>query len=285
MGLDFRLVCRDLKHVAEDLVLKLYRETACKLAGFSGFPAQSTLYPRDFCSVFPAHKLLLLNPRAIKLQTCFNNDWHAAESPFGEGGRILYSGDVVLATERLMSDDRTPSRKTTNADLKVFRDAGIRVGKVPLFVSARFGFGGDGTITFNEHLDRVGCLIMDRSNSLHLILDPAIQSVEWMGNGRWQPRETVETVACFRRICEPMDIRVHVPKTMRVPYALNLLQVHDGRVLMTSGDPDVQQVVTDIMGQENVYTTEVPIRFFPTWAYAGIHCLVSDAPEAVMKRI
>lgn len=288
MELDFRLVCRDLRDIDQDFTATLCQELGCKLAGFPGFSGRVTLYPRDFCTVFSIAKTLLVNPKGIQLQMSFKDDWHVHASPYGEGGRILHADHTALVVDRLIVEDEI-SRGTTNADFRPFRDARIRIGKVPPFVMIGFGHDGRATsVSFNDHLDRIGCLITGRDNSLHLILDPAMRSIEWTeGNGKrlWESRETQETLDLFREICCPLGIEVHMPKTMQVPYSLNLLQVPDGRVLMTSGDPDVERLVTDIVGKKKVFTTSVPIRFFPTWSYAGIRCLVSEAPEAIMKKV
>lgn len=288
MELDFRLVCRDIRDIDQGFAAILCQELGCKLAGFPAFSGREALYPRDFCTVFDAAKTLLVNPKSVRLQVSSKDDWSIHESPYGEGGRILHADHTALVGERLIVEDGL-SRSTSDADLEVLRGIGIRIGKVPPFVMTTFGYSGrTDSISFNDHLDRIGCLITGQDGSLHLILDPSIYSIKWLGESKqrpWKSRKTPKTLNVFRDICRPLGIEVHTPKTMKVPYSLNLLQVPDGRVLMTSGDSDVEQLVIDIVGKTNVFTTSVPIRFYPVWSCAGIRCLVSEAPEAIMKKM
>jgi len=285
MKVDFRLVCRDIDTLDRQFITDLCCEVGCKLASFAGFRSAVTLYPRDFCAIFPSTKTLLVNPRGIRLVSSFKEDWRVYESIFGEGGRILHTGCTALIGDRVILDDNH-SRRTIDADLKVFQGSGIKVGKVPLFVSTSFGCDGRiGELSFNDHLDRIGCLITDRENSLHLILDPTIHSVEWLGDGRWRPREFEETLDLYRSVCGPLGIEVHRPKDIQVPYSLNLLQTEDRRILMTSGDPSVLGLVEDIMGRNYVFVTETAICSYPLFRHAGIRCLVNEMPEAIMKRV
>lgn len=82
-----------------------------------------------------------------------------------------------------------------------------------------------------------------------------------------------------------MDVTVHLAPPLRVPYALNLLQLPDGRVLMTGGDPELERFLEGLVGDDRVVTTDVPIRYIPTWMYGGIRCLVSEEPSPLMGRI
>jgi len=286
MGVDFRLVCTDVKKIDQDFALQLCHELGCKMASFAGFSRSVTLYPRDFCSIFPSSKVVLVNPRAMRVTASFKEDWTVSESLYGEGGRILFTDQVALVGDRVMQENCGPSRETQESDLGIFRQAGITVGKIPLFVTVGFGHGGrTDLVSFNDHLDRVACLLKGNDSSIHLVIDPATYSVEWVGENRWAAREPKETMDLLRSVCNPQGITVHTPKRMQIPGSLNLLQLNDGRVLMSSGDSDVQELVTEIVGKENVTTTMVPIRFYPTWAHAGIRCLVNEAPDAIMKRV
>ena len=76
-----------------------------------------------------------------------------------------------------------------------------------------------------------------------------------------------------------------MPGDLTVPYALNLMQFPDKRVLMTSGSPEVENLIRLIVGDGNVSTTEVPVRFLPLWQYAGIRCLIGELPEFILKKL
>ena len=102
---------------------------------------------------------------------------------------------------------------------------------------------------------------------------------------RKNSKHSKETIEKIKLICQPLGIEVHHPKKMEVPYALNLIQFPDNRVLMTGGDESVAELINEIVGEENVFKTPTPIRYFPVWLYAGIRCLVSEAPEPLFKPV
>jgi hypothetical protein len=79
------------------------------------------------------------------------------------------------------------------------------------------------------------------------------------------------------RVCDPLEISVK-PVSTRVPYALNLEQFPDGRVLMTSGDDEAAEAVERVVGAGMVTVTEVPIRYYPVFRYSGIRCIMTETP-------
>ncbi|MDO8512024.1 MAG: hypothetical protein Q7S57_02025 [bacterium] len=285
MSVDFRIVCRDITKVDQAYVFTLNQALGCRLAAFPGHAPSTVLYPRDFCTVHQDLKTLLLNPCGIESVVSSKDGWRIAKSVWGEGGRMLYSGRTALIGDRLRTEDVGPSRSLWEDDVQILREMGMQFGEIPFLVALRYGWGGvTEKVSYNDHLDRIGTLLSAQDKSLHFVMDRLNFSTEWLQGQNWTAREPGETVALLQRVCKPLDITVHVPaQTLCVPYALNLLQVDGGRVLMTSGDPDVEALVADIVGRENVFTTAVPIRYYPVWMNAGIRCLVSEAPEVIMR--
>lgn len=283
MGLDFRLACRDIGKIDQRFVSTLHQAIGCKLAGFPGHSGTTVQYPRDFCTVFHDEKLLLVNPEGIDILRNSRNGWKIEKSIYGEGGRILPAKKTALVGDYLRSDAEHPPRKVSQSELEILHSAGISTATLPLLVSVNFGFGGvSDRISINDHLDRIGSLIWDQDGNLHLIIDPDLWTVDRLDEIRWLAREPEESIALIREVCRIMNIALHIPTALAVPYSINLQQFGDGRVLMTSGEPELQEIVSGIVGRDNVVATEVPIRFFPVWSYAGIRCLVSDAPEIIM---
>lgn len=285
MGVDFRIVCRDLEKIDQPYIVALNSALGCRLAGFPGHATSTVLYPRDFCTVHPELKTLLLNPYGIESVVSSKDGWRIAKSVWGEGGRVLYAKGTALIGDRLRTEDVGPSRPLVDEDVRILREMGMRFGEIPLPVALRYGWSGiTEKVSHNDHLDRIGALLVSQNQSLHFVMDPLNFTTQWLEGGSWVAREPGETVELLRQVCKPLDITVHLPdRPLQVPYALNLLQVADGRVLMTSGDPGVEALVADIVGRENVYSTAVPICYYPVWMNAGIRCLVSEAPEVIMR--
>jgi hypothetical protein len=101
---------------------------------------------------------------------------------------------------------------------------------------------------------------------------------------KWEPMFPDEAFSWLRRLIVPLGVELHIPPLLKVPYSVNLLQVPDGRVLMTKGkEGGLLEVIQSIVGIQNVFETELPIRYIPTWLYAGIRCLIGDWPEPLMK--
>lgn len=84
-------------------------------------------------------------------------------------------------------------------------------------------------------------------------------------------------------ICQQLGIKLCYPEKMEVPYALNLFQSKNGRILMTGGDDSTYHTITEIVGEEMVTKTEVPIRLYPIFNNAGIGCLINEFPSTLLK--
>ena len=52
---------------------------------------------------------------------------------------------------------------------------------------------------------------------------------------------------------------------------------------MTSGEPELETVVENIVGRENLFTTEIPIEIFPTTLRGGIRCMIGEVPKGLLK--
>ena len=284
MGIEFRILYAHGDLVDEQTLDVCMETFQCKLVGLPAeFFPPSIVYPRDFSVLLG--KTLLVNSEVGEILVGEKGGYKIIASPYGEGGRVLHARDVVLVSERMVGDKG--SRPADPNELSEITGTGMRVGLLPPPMVQMFTRDGvQSQIQFNDHVDRVGCLISGKDGGLHHVVDPQIHTIDWKGTQAipWvavKPRETLEKL---ERICEPLKVTVHRPRRMLVPYSLNLLQIADGRVLMTGGDEPVAEVVSEIVGEENVFQTPIPIRFLPTWAYAGIRCIVTEAPLPILVR-
>lgn len=273
MGIDFRIVYSHPEEIDKKVLMLCIERLQCRLTGFdSKYRRSAVIYPRDFATVLPG--LILVNSKAVRLEVSHKDDYYLIRSPYGEGGRVLTSERTMLICERLAMED---GRLLEPQGLEEIKRKGTRIGLLPLPACTTVSIDGiSSKFSFNDHLDRVACLLHGKDGSLHLIVDPQIHSVSW--KGLCSPKETLERI---RGVCEPLGIMVHWPKKLEVPYSLNLVQFPDGRVLMTSGDEAVAEVVIEIVGKEKAFGTQIPIRFLPVWAYAGIRCFTNGLPKTL----
>jgi hypothetical protein len=94
------------------------------------------------------------------------------------------------------------------------------------------------------------------------------------------PQESLQKIGT---VCQEMGIGM-LPVKISVPFALNLIQLFDGRVLMTGGDKEVFETVEKIVGKGKVIQTSIPIRYFPLYGRGGIRCLVTHVPAALIEK-
>jgi hypothetical protein len=285
MKIDFRIAF--LEAPLDQQVISACLRIGCKFAGMQGFQPAIVAFPRDMSVVLPS---CVIVHHTIQPQKECVNGCRIVSSPLGEGGMVLLRGKTAVISERICGGDNAvlkPSRPVDYNDLEPFRQQGIKVG---LFPSPVMGFikNGRGTdrFAFNDHIDRVACLIEDRRGKLHLFVDHDIVTTVMIDEPtkRWESQFAEASLLVLENVCGPLNVTVHRAPKCSVPYALNMLQVEDGRILMTSGATEVEEMIRDITSQE-VFTTEVPITLFPAWKYGGIRCLVSEMPTMIFKSV
>jgi hypothetical protein len=275
MGATFRLLYAHPDKV-DQRVMNAAVRAGFRLAGMTpDFFTGGTIYPRDFS--IRAGRVSLVNSAWTQLT---QNQDDLIASPFGEGGRTLSARDIVLVPERIVLKAGL-SRRVMDEDLSPLYAAGLRTGRLPLPVAVYCTHEEvTSSVFFNDHLDRAAGLIAGKDGRAHLVLDPCFFTVKWIDEGAkiWELREPEDSENLVREICKPLGIVVHRLASMRVPYALNLIQSQDGCVLMTGGDEAAAGLIGELVGSEKVHTTEIPIIHYPVFANAGIRCLVGDMP-------
>lgn len=286
LGVEFRIAYAHPER-ADRLALSLcVRELGCRLVELpSELSPQCTLFPRDFCMMLPGIMLLRDDVDALIPQPCEHVIY---QSPLGEGGRVLFAGATLLASEGAWIEEDT-FHVFSPEDFAPLHKAGIAPGIFPM--PAACALAGDGTVRvgmvqYNDHIDRVAALVEDASGKPHLIVDPQLISASAHRGGflgrsmNFRNLSSEKTITLIKERCDRLGITLHVPaQPLNVPCGLNLLQVADGRVLMTSGDEALTELVASIIGKGRVQTTATPIRYLPVWQHAGIRCIVGDFPE------
>ncbi|MFH1183169.1 MAG: hypothetical protein V1690_02825 [Candidatus Moraniibacteriota bacterium] len=288
MGIEFRIIYAHEESIDKQAQAVCIKALNCRFIDFrqSLFSNSALVFPRDFC-VALSGKIILINSKVATLKSNQKDGYALISSPFGEGGRVLSAGEIMVVSERMIIEDGQ-SRFVKKNDLKKIAVRGIKTLYFPTPLAKKIGTDtGRGCFFTNDHLDRIGSLLIDQRGKYHLVVDPLIWTAWWEDkiSKVWFQEGPEKTMERLKRACGPLGIKVHQPKTLAIPYALNLIQFSDGRVLMTNGDEDVAELVGSLVGKNNLYITPIPIRYHPTWLYAGIRCLIGDAPTPLMKPI
>lgn len=269
---------------AENLLSICQEALKCKFIGLpENFPFELGCYPRDMLVYLKRQKTVLVNSSIANLNIK-NKDLHQFfPSPYGEGGRVLFSDEIALISKQLVSDN---SRVSHVAESGIFKRIELKVSALPVPLSGVFSLDGiKEKVNSNDHLDRVSNLVKGKDGNLHLIIDPNICTLENDGKKEWLslgPKKSKEKIISY---CEPLGIKVHYPKKMEIPYSINFEQFPDRRVLVTKGEKYLNRIIGRIVGWENIFTTEVPIRFLPVYNRAGIRCMVNQIPEPMIKTL
>ncbi|MFH1749850.1 MAG: hypothetical protein ABH837_03100 [bacterium] len=305
MGIDFSIISSDAKIIHPAILKRLHKEGFKFLHFPDSINYQSMRFPRDLALRLTDDKCLIdldlkesLNIETLPGKQIF---W----SPYGQGGRVHCRKKIFLIFERVfiarscrsLQDIITKSMRFSAANLQdqtTARHALESIGDLPfqhcrlfqksisrlvlLPITVVFEETSSSRIyEIDDHVDRVSGLLEDGSGRLHLVVDPQIHS-GWQGPDTKPEFGPEETIRKYRAACKQAKIEVHTPK-ISVPASIGFWQDPQSlKVLMTSGDDEVENTVSDIVGRENVFTTSVPIKQFPAQCRAGIRCLINELP-------
>jgi len=254
-------------------------------------------FPRDLWTMLPNGTVMMdlswhrfqavLDPRHSRVvDPAWVEKNNVVDSIYGEGGRILFRQSLAVVFDKVempgpetlkaLGEDRYELKPPPIQPLK---DLGMAVLELPE-VSATFldgqaskmGYGAD------NHIDRFFAVIEDRRGGLHLLADPLI----WSGfQGQRKPPKynPDSTLRECRRRAIRAGIEFHRIKRIHHPLAMGVYQTADGRVVMSGGEPELQQVITDLVGDDQVVISEKPLYRYGAWYYAGIRCLINEAPD------
>jgi len=285
MGINLRIIYSHPDKVDRIVLQACVNLLGCRLADFpSNYFPPSIAYPRDFSVTLP--DLVLVNSSVAQVVVEGKDGYRIISSTLGEGGRVLACRNIMLVCERFNLQN---GRSSSPEHLDKMTSYNIKTGLFPPTLGVRINPKNIRPHAFfNDHIDRIACLIQGIDDKPHLVIDPSLQVALWKGRNTcpsWIPLSIQDTLKLIKKRCDPLGIEIHTPKQIDIPYSLNFIQFSDGRVLMTSGDDPVAKTIADIVGNENVFYTEQPIRYFPFWKYAGIRCLVNEAPLPLLKSL
>lgn len=229
---------------------------------------QFALYPRDLATVV-GDKVLLNSDIDVSAAAELRHSM-VSLSVYGEGGRWLQKNSMAVGFNRLVTNYTEAGEAAKPSELV---DLGLRVSLLPNAASLQQQ-GRIGAVVLEDHIDRVAGLVGNEKKSLHLVVDPAIYSLQ---NGRLV--DSQKTLDQYKKMLDPLEISVVSPKKMIVPGAVCFHQFQNGQVLLTGGDDEMAILLSDLVGTENVFVTEIPIQAYVVSNAAGIRCLINELPD------
>ncbi|MFZ2970140.1 MAG: hypothetical protein WA063_03270, partial [Minisyncoccia bacterium] len=259
MDINFYITYSKSEMVYKKLLSVCKKRLRIKLMGLpANFPPHLASYPRDMFTILE-NGTILVSAGIGWAKTKERDNCQIISSPYGEGGRALACGDSIFVAERLLDDNVPMAMPRT----EVLEQLGLRVGLFPLPIAGTLSRKMiESKFLLNDHLDRIACLIQGKAGKLYLVVDPGIYTGR-ITERSWQPCEPKESLSKIRNICEKMGIELCCPDKIEVPYIFNLVQFPDGRILMSSGCNSAYKLIADIVGEEKITITEIPIRYLP----------------------
>lgn len=271
MGIEFRVL--NLSEGDQEIVSWL-KANNCQEVSFSA--KKSTrwqFFPRDMFVYLEAAKILLANAHIFSLNQQHDTACKIVHTGLGEGGRVLFCEDRMIVGIH-------PERSKQPAIFNLLRKRGMKIAAVPygLFYSLSRKNGGErSALYYDTHIDRSASLLKGKDGGFHLLLDPGFRTGQLEA-----PLPISKSVDAVKRACEKVDVQVHAPKKITIPYATAVVQFNNRQVLASGGDEYLLQTVSDIVGNENVFATGVPITGYPVFTGAGLHCLITENPDPLV---
>jgi hypothetical protein len=97
------------------------------------------------------------------------------------------------------------------------------------------------------------------------------------------PWSVEDSIARVRRICDRIGVEVQVPEKAVSPFATSAVDLGDCGILITGGDPGVRECCAAFAGSDTVIATRVSLEAYAVFAAAGVHCLVTEMPEPLVR--
>lgn len=234
------------------------------------------IFPRDICVYIKETDIILAHTKLFKIHFSKLNGCRIIHTGWGEGGRVILSGNHMLLGLNPEAGKRISERKV----ISQLRDAGMKVAFIPYALF--YGLSQKGeikTLFHHSHIDLSCSLLKGKDGGIHLILDPGYRT------GPLSDTLSVgSSLDLVRKNCAEIGIEVHVPrKPLSIPFGTAMVQFENGRVLATGGDEEVLATVADIVGSENIKVTGVPIVQYPLFGGAGLHCLITENPLPLLS--
>lgn len=256
-----------------DLQVQILKLKVMNLELYCDAPNCWYMYPRDMFVYLEKAAILLVHSDLFQLKKRKNS--HIRHSLWAEGGRVVFSGRKML----IGSHPETPDEILEKETINLLEKRGMQTGVIPYPLAYRItpDYGKTAALFYDTHIDRVASLLTNRDGGYHLILDPGYRTGPLLNP--WSAKESVDRV---RRVCDDMEIRLHLPGSLTVPYAASVMQFNSRQILCTAGDEEILKICNLVAGPENVAQTGVQLCHYPVFVFAGLHCLITERPEPLI---
>ncbi len=236
------------------------------------------IFPRDMCVYVKDANIILVHSKLFKIPSLQLNGCRVLHTAWGEGGRVLFSGDHMILGVKPESGRRVKDARI----ISTLRDRGMQIAFVPYALFYGLSPGGERKSLFHHsHIDLSASVLTGKDSDFHLIIDPAYRTGPLS-----DPMTVHRSLDLVRKNCAEIGVEVHVPRRpLNIPFATAMVQFENGKVLATGGDEEVLATVADIVGSGNLITTDAPVVQYPLFGGAGLHCLITENPLPLLSAI
>lgn len=187
------------------------------------------------------------------------------KSSLGEGGTVLAAGNAVLINEdlwRIRNQDR---------GFEILRNLGFTIAPLPAVNQSKQRYSW----FVESHVDGHAALILDANEKPHLLV---AESYSRQGDStRKKIRFAADTIGA--QVFEIDDSTLP-------PLALNLIQFADKTVVVTGSETaDLTFVLDQLLGEEKVLITSVPLIGIPAILAGSIRCMTNILPANLLKKL
>ncbi len=282
MGMDFRIIYSHGEEQDNAAIMEcLKMKDKDLLFTFDTDDQAFSIYSPGLLSV-SINGVILINEFAGLLHKHVKPAKNILVSYYGSSAQTIADGNNIFVAER-----RTKGRRFAwprKREIAAIEKRNLKVNFFPVLANRNYFFDeGRDVIYPDDSFDSSMAMISDAYGRDFLLVDSKAKGVvldeDRKENKLLSPRETIslikKTVSCA-------GITVVPVKEINVPHSLCLQQFKDGRILMTKGEIEVENVLKEIIGEDHVVTTDIPIRYYPAWFNIGIKCLVGDVPKELL---
>lgn len=216
-------------------------------------------WPRDFFTTIAG--VTLYNPYSTDQLDGIEN---VIPSIFGEGGSVIHANNAMLADSTAWKD------RSNDQGYRILREQGIIMTEIPSVIPQKQAYP-----VVPGHIDGHAALIVDRAGKTRLY---AAQSYV---------RQDRDTLRKVQQAAHTIGAKLEVVNDAKLPpLPLNLVQFEDGTVFVTkTADGSLEKTLAKAVGQEQVLTTNRPIRGLPKLTRGSIRCMINMIPESILRHL
>lgn len=188
-------------------------------------------------------------------------------SPLGEGGKLIQAGKSILVSPDLWSNP------ISRAHLEMLRKEGYKVSYLPPILKDGQPIGKRDFIA--GHIDGHANLILGKDGNPYLLY------------AKTYARQGHKAASSIRSAADFVGaIPVEVDDDELPPLVFNFIQLADGSVIVSgsNGSKTLEEKIREIVGEEKLVVTDVPIIEIPQLAKGSIRCMVNIAPQSFIAK-